>query len=232
MSSWSPRTVCSRMQWPIWWQSEGVGHLRRDCQCRFPKKIFTERDQWRQENWAEGTQKKASVSSLPPPCCTNSVLVKHGHDSLNTEGRIGGKSCLVTIDTGASVTVARLDVTTGLSKRDPTMLYVLQAALGDSPDPEGSCSKTVSWALPTCDLGVCLRDHRWIHPGVGCLGDPRCIHGFGVLCALNRQWSSAIVAPQGATTFIPLYQGQQWGGSNSVWQSCSSAAGRTPGDNG
>jgi hypothetical protein len=164
-------------------------------------------------NTEEGAGCITPASLLHTQCVGNMWPCQSEHWGMD---RIGDKSCLVTIDTGASVTVARLDITTGMPERDLTMLWVLQVALGDPSHPEGSCNKTVSWASPTDDLGVRHRNCRWIQPGTGCLEDPRCVHGFGVPCALNRQWRSAIVA----------YQGQLSGGRNSVWQSCSSAAGR------
>jgi hypothetical protein len=72
------------------------------------------------------------VSSLSHPPRTLSILVRQGDDSLNVEGQIGGKSCLMTTDTGASVVIARPDITVGVPKRELTWPYFLQLALGET----------------------------------------------------------------------------------------------------
>jgi sulfur transfer complex TusBCD TusB component (DsrH family) len=59
------------------------------------------------------------------------VSEKHGRDSQNAKGQTGDKLCLVTIDTGLSVTMARPDITAGLTKSDLIMPYILQIASGD-----------------------------------------------------------------------------------------------------
>jgi hypothetical protein len=72
--------------------------------------------------------KKALALSLDPfvthPTCSQGK----DNDSLNAEGWIGGKSCLVIIGTGAPITIARLDITAGLPKRELTRSYILQMA--------------------------------------------------------------------------------------------------------
>lgn len=60
---------------------------------------------------------KTMVSSLMSFRYALGVLDMDGHGSLHAEGRIGDKSCLVTIYTGASMTNARPDITAGLSKQ-------------------------------------------------------------------------------------------------------------------
>jgi hypothetical protein len=75
--------------------------------------------------------KKARVPLLLPPCYTLCVLTTKDDDSLNTEGWIGDKSCLVTIDSGASVATARPDISAGMPKRELTRLYVLEMVSGE-----------------------------------------------------------------------------------------------------
>jgi hypothetical protein len=87
------------------------------------------------------------------------VSENHSHCTLNTKGQIGDKQCLVIIDTGASVTTARLDITVGLLERYLSKLYVLQMALGDPPLPEQSVSKVDFGAVPTDGLGVDRQYH-------------------------------------------------------------------------
>jgi predicted aspartyl protease len=48
------------------------------------------------------------------------------------DGWIQEKPCRVTIDTGASVTVARPDIVAGLPERELSRPYVLQTASGET----------------------------------------------------------------------------------------------------
>jgi hypothetical protein len=73
---------------------------------------------------------KALVPLLLPPCYTLSVLTRKD-DSPNAEGWIGDKSCLVTIDSGASVAIAAPDISAGVPKRELTRLYVLEMVSGE-----------------------------------------------------------------------------------------------------
>jgi hypothetical protein len=45
---------------------------------------------------------------------------------------MGGKACVMTNDTGASVAIARLDITVELSERDSPMKCVVHAASGET----------------------------------------------------------------------------------------------------
>jgi hypothetical protein len=100
---------------------------------------------------------------------------------------------------------------------------------GDPPYLEGNDGTADPKAVPTDDLGVCYQTHRQVHPGAGCLLYPWCFHEFGEPRAMTRQWRCKIMAPQGATTFIPSSEGQQQGGTNSTWESHDNATGRFPG---
>lgn len=71
------------------------------------------------------------MPSFLPPYYIHSVSEEIGHDSQNANGQTGDKSCLVTTDTGSSVTMARPDITAGLPKRHLIMLHILQIASGD-----------------------------------------------------------------------------------------------------
>jgi hypothetical protein len=62
---------------------------------------------------------KKAISLLLLPCYALSMSDKHGHDSLHAKRQIGEKAYLVTVDTGAPMTIARLSITAGLLKRDP-----------------------------------------------------------------------------------------------------------------
>jgi hypothetical protein len=56
------------------------------------------------------------------------ILDQGTHDSLVAEGWIQGKPFRVTIDIGASVTIARPDIVAGQPERKPSRVYVLQTA--------------------------------------------------------------------------------------------------------
>jgi hypothetical protein len=55
------------------------------------------------------------------------MLVREGDESVNAEGN---KSCLMTIDTRASVMIARPDITAGLPERELAGPYNLQMTCG------------------------------------------------------------------------------------------------------
>jgi hypothetical protein len=57
------------------------------------------------------------------------VLDEWAKGSLIADGWIQEKPCRVTIDTGASATVARPDVVAGLPERELSQPYVLQTVL-------------------------------------------------------------------------------------------------------
>jgi hypothetical protein len=62
----------------------------------------------------------------PSPTLPHYTLImpgKHGDESLNAKGQIGKKACLVTTDTGASVTIARLDIITELLERPHHVIH-------------------------------------------------------------------------------------------------------------
>jgi hypothetical protein len=64
------------------------------------------------------TRKGVSEPSITPPRFTVKVLVEWAKGSLTADGWIQERPCRVTIDTGASVTVARPDVVAGLPERE------------------------------------------------------------------------------------------------------------------
>lgn len=89
------------------------------CQCGCPQRNLPEKDILRLGKQLEEMDKEMMVSSLQPPHFALSLLNKDGCNSLHTKGQIGDKSYIVTIDTGATVTIARPDITAELPERDP-----------------------------------------------------------------------------------------------------------------
>jgi hypothetical protein len=74
--------------------------------------------------------KKAPVPLFKLTRYTSAVSQKHGHDSMNTQGWIGAKSCLITTDRGASVKIAIPAIIARMPKRGLTTPYALQKASG------------------------------------------------------------------------------------------------------
>jgi hypothetical protein len=66
------------------------------------------------------------VPPLQPPRYEISVLGMDGHKNLHAVRRIGEKACAVTIDTEASVNIAKPDITARLPERTPPTKCALQ----------------------------------------------------------------------------------------------------------
>ena len=80
------------------------------------------------------------------------------------------------LDTGASVTIARPDMVTGLPERKPSRAYVLQTASGETiPVKEALVELTLGRQAKY--LGVRRRNHGRVHPGAGYPAGPRRVHG-------------------------------------------------------
>jgi hypothetical protein len=60
------------------------------------------------------------------------VLAKWAEDSLIADGWLQERPCRVTIDTGASVTIARPDIVVGLPEGKPNLSFVLRTASGET----------------------------------------------------------------------------------------------------
>jgi hypothetical protein len=75
---------------------------------------------------------KVMVSPFMPHY-TLSVSEKHDHDSLQARGWTGEEIHFVTSDAGASMSITRLHITAGLSKRDLPMWCAMQTASEETP---------------------------------------------------------------------------------------------------
>jgi hypothetical protein len=58
--------------------------------------------------------------------------MENAFPSLVTHGWVGDKLCLVTMDTGAYVTVARPDIAPGWPERQPNQCFTLQTVSGEA----------------------------------------------------------------------------------------------------
>jgi hypothetical protein len=103
-------------------QRENTLHLTRDSRQGCPQKDFPEVGRRRPEKQLEYTKKEEFVTSVPP----SRYLITN----LKAKGRIGDKSCIVTVDTGAAMTVARPDIADGLPEREPLMECYVRTASG------------------------------------------------------------------------------------------------------
>jgi predicted aspartyl protease len=74
------------------------------------------------------TRRGVSEPSITPPRFTVKVLAEWAKGRLTADGWIQEKPCRVTIDTGASATVAIPDIVAGLPERELSRPYMLQTA--------------------------------------------------------------------------------------------------------
>jgi hypothetical protein len=88
-----------------------------------------------------------------------SMSEKHGNDSLHAQGWIGDKPCLMTTDSGMSVTVAWPNITAGLPQRPTHAICPADGIIGDHPHLEESFRKTDFEAVPTDYLCVRRQYH-------------------------------------------------------------------------
>jgi hypothetical protein len=79
-----------------------------------------------------GGKHGAPAYTLRPPYPTLNLTTKRTENNLLTQDWIGNKSCLVTIDTEACVTVPRPDIVAVCPEREPSQHYRLTTASGKS----------------------------------------------------------------------------------------------------
>jgi hypothetical protein len=91
---------------------------------------FPEQDRPKPEK-REYTKKWELATSCPPPHYTTSVC-KTVCSNLRANGRIGDKPCIVTVDTGASVSITRPDMAAGLPERDVTRKTYVRSISGQT----------------------------------------------------------------------------------------------------
>jgi hypothetical protein len=82
---------------------------------------------------SEGRRRGANAgvySKAPHHALT--VITENADPSLFTQGLVGDKPCVVTVDTGPNVTVARPDIAAGWPERQPNQRFRLQTASGEA----------------------------------------------------------------------------------------------------
>jgi hypothetical protein len=127
---------------------------------------------------------------------------RQGNDSLSANTQRGDKPWLVTTNTGASVVIARPDITVGLPKREMTQPYVLQMA-------SGKTLPILKEALTELTLEQCSLT-TWVFLAI--IID-KLILGLDVLrtrdvsvdSGCNLQMGKVVL--KGMTMFIPLHEG-------------------------
>jgi hypothetical protein len=113
-----------------------------------PRKRMIDRDHRNESK----KRRRRNDAITPLPRHTLCMSEQHGHDSLNVEGRIGIKTCLVTIDKEASVTPGHHRRTA--RERPVHTVRPANYIRGDPLHPEGHFSKTDLETAPTNDFGV------------------------------------------------------------------------------
>jgi hypothetical protein len=113
---------CRRSERPVCWWCGQPGHIQKYCRQRPPEEMGQD----------PRTRRGVSESPIKPPRYAVKVLAEWAKGSLIADGWVQEKPCRVSIDTGASATVARPDIVAGLTERELSQPYVLQTASGET----------------------------------------------------------------------------------------------------
>jgi hypothetical protein len=82
---------------------------------------------------SKGQRRRANASvCIKAPHHTLIVITENTDLSLVTQGWVGDKPCLVTVDNRAYITVARPDTAAGWPKRQPNQRFTLQTVYGEA----------------------------------------------------------------------------------------------------
>jgi hypothetical protein len=96
-----------------------------------PQKDFPEEDRLKPEKREVHMEKKELVTSRPPHNITPVSKEIH-YSNLKAIGRIGHKRCIVTVDTGASVSTVRPDIAAGFPERQVLKKCYLRSISGQT----------------------------------------------------------------------------------------------------
>jgi hypothetical protein len=92
----------------------------------------SERNEWHSENEREPVEKGESQCLHSAPYQTFNTVAESSNDSLLNQGWVGDEPCLITMDTGASVTTISSDVAAEAPKRKRRRHYFLQAVFKEA----------------------------------------------------------------------------------------------------
>jgi hypothetical protein len=82
---------------------------------------------------SEGRRRRAKAGVfIKAPRHALMVITENADPGLGTRGLGGDKQCLVTVDTGANLTVARPDIAAGWPESQPDQRFRLQTASGEA----------------------------------------------------------------------------------------------------
>jgi hypothetical protein len=132
------------------------------------------------------------------------------NNSLNAAGWTGDKPCLMTINTRASVTITRPDITAGLPKRKPSRPYVMQMV-------SKRTMVELTRGQSTLQIWVFVTRITQIHPGAGHPMSLQHNSQWEAQCAATEPRRDAMVS-WSQTTMIPPYAGQWQDDTNSMWE--------------
>ena len=106
------------------WQCGSTVPLRRDCR-------WVPRDNPDSRNKCRGEEGPTGITTFNPLIYTQRSR-SGATCQPDRAGMDPGQACRVTIDTGASVTIARPDMVTGQAENKVSRAYVLQTASGET----------------------------------------------------------------------------------------------------
>jgi hypothetical protein len=105
----------------------------------------------------ELAQRWVHQHNYPHPLASHTMYQQKG--VIIEKGWIQDKPCLVTMDTRASVTITRPDITVGLPNREPSQPCILQMV-----SRETLPVLKEALVVHTMNLSVCHKHHGQVHP--------------------------------------------------------------------
>jgi hypothetical protein len=111
-----------------------------------------------------GGEGRTPAYTVRPPNHSLTVIMENTDLSLVTQGWVGEKPCLVTVDTGAYVTVVRPDIAAGWPERQPNQRFLLQTVSGEALPILKEVFLTLTLGRRR---GFCRGYHQRVHLGTG-----------------------------------------------------------------
>jgi hypothetical protein len=110
---------------------------------------------------SEGRRRKAKAGVyIKAPYHALTFITENAHHNLVTQSWVGNKPCLVTVDTGAKVSVARPDIAAEWPERQPDQRFRLQTASGEALPILKEVFLTDPRAAPPENLGFRRQYHQ------------------------------------------------------------------------
>jgi hypothetical protein len=106
----------------------------------------------------DGGEERTPSNALKTMRHAMTVITENADPGLVTQGWVGNKPCLVTVDTGAYLTVAKYRSQMARKTSEPTF-HAADGIWGSLPNPEKCFPNSDPEAAPTQNLGFRCRYH-------------------------------------------------------------------------